>query len=75
MSEIAGDGQEIAEQLDEDMMDTGIPVEDDVPIQGEVGDLSELLIAGEDVIDTSPTQSAEEAALHVVDAPDQRMPD
>lgn len=75
MSEFADEPQDVAEQLDEDAWDTGVPEETESPIEGEVGDLSELLLDGQDVIDTSGTQSAEEAALHVVDEPDGRRAD
>ncbi len=64
------DPQDRAEDLDEDVTDLGVPNEDDVPIQGEVGDLSELLLNGDDIIDTGLPQAPEEAALHVVDNPD-----
>ncbi len=64
------DPQDRAEELDDDVRDTGEPEEDEVWIQGEVGDLSELLVNGQDAINTGHQQSPEEAALHVVDTPD-----
>lgn len=64
------DPQDLAEQLDEDVTDLGVPIEDDVAIQGEVADLSELMLDGDDVIDTGVPQSPEEAAVHVIDSPE-----